>query len=266
MFDNLKCIKNKRTDMNKLDITKFTKVSLPLLLFIVGFSSCSTYPYAYYLDKKWKSHKNEKIVIMPMNYNTNNELSKNINYSQLVETSISNELKLDSFEVIHSENLVASLDSIKKSCGYFYNPMTGEPDTVVFKRFKAMTNDFAFKKLGANFILYPYFIYTLAYLGNSRVAWHGRSFYNYWYGNWFGKVSALSLFVRIYDNKQEVVFRNAGGIMPLSRLNKGKIETIPIEEIKFDPEDVKVAVDIVFTPIRKYKKKKMMKIDSFDNW
>jgi hypothetical protein len=247
--------KHKITIMKKLLINRFAKVSLHLLLVIVGFSSCSTYPYAYYLETKWKPKRNEKIVIMPMNFNSENEFSKNINYTRLVEKEITNELKLDSFEVHSSKDLIASFDSIKLTCGKFFNPMTGEPDTVVFKRFKEMTNSFVFKKTGADVILYPSLWYTTAYLGNSSIAWHGRNIYNFWYGNWFGRVSALSLFIRFYDKNQNVVFRNAGGIMPLSRVNNG-VERIPFEEIIYDPKDVKIATNIALSPIRKYKKNK----------
>jgi len=222
-------------------------------LFVSLLNSCATntYPFSFYLDESSFKKDNGKVAIMPMNYYGDNSISHYKEFTKLIEDSIVVNLKKIGFEVICTKELTTTIDSIKLSCGNLYNPINGEPDSIAFIKFKIATNNYIFQKYKTSFILYPSMLFTEAVMNNSRISWHGRRVYNYFYRGLYGKFPALSLYIKVYNDKSNILFVNAGGIMPLFRLNfrTGMIQSIPFDELIFDPKDVEKSIKTSLKPI-----------------
>lgn len=225
---------------------------LPILLLLMGFTACLKYPYPYRMNDVEPILANRKIAILPCNLMYENKYSQNLTRKRIIEDSIKSELNRSGFEVINQSEINKDIDSIQAIFGGFYNSKTGEIDTSIVNAFSKVAVTYVFSKHNVSAILIPYLRVTKAYLTSSGYAWDGRLVkYSWGIGNLRGYTNALSLYVRIFNSDQKIVFDNSGGIQPLSlfKVSAGGFVAVEDKSILSDPQDLRKAIKIVFKPI-----------------
>ncbi len=225
------------------------KKTLLYLLGILVFTSCSTYPYAFHLEETSGITSKKKIVVMPLNLSIESKYTKIDRVNKTVIDSVERKLRSYHFEVVSNELIKHDMDSLKESYGGFFSSKTGKADTSKVNSFYKNSMDFVIKKYDVTSILIPYLIVQNARIENHAINWHGRSVYSFRVGNATGNMPALSLYINIYDKNRKLIFDNAGGIQPLSKLNFLKFESISEDELLADPKDLSEAIKIVFEPV-----------------
>ena len=228
-----------------------------LLLVTLTQISCSTYPYSYHYHPTNDFMSTRKIAIMPFNLLSQNKYSNNRYIINSSIEAIINELQNMKFEYIEGTKINNVIDSLKNAFVNFYDAKTGKLDTSILHKFIDTSNKVLIEKYGVTSILYPYLIVAPAIINNSTFLWHGRA-YVVFSQSGRGQASALSLYVRIYDKNQEMIFDNAGGIQPLDKIYFNGFKEIDEKELLKNPNDIIEAVNIVFKPIKEEiaKKKK----------
>jgi hypothetical protein len=215
---------------------------------LITVFSCNTYPYTYHIGPVENITANKKIAILPSNFIVQGEISKIERVNSMITDSLERRFKKYKFEVIGVSQFGKEIDSIKASYGGFFDTNTGKADTVKVKDFHKKTTAFIINKYRVTSILYPYLTVTKAIVENSGIRWHGRS--RYVPGNIKGSVPALSLYIEIFDTKEKLIFDNAGGIQPLSKIDYfANTKSVNKDEILKDPADLHEALEIIFQPI-----------------
>lgn len=219
------------------------------LLIIVLISSCFSYPYVYHMDNIESIIVKRKIAIMPCNFIFENNYSKDLRIKNIIEDSLRIRLKQNGFEIINSNYLYKDIDSIKFKYDGFYNVKTGELDTSKVSGFRRDLIHCVCEKYKVTSILFPDLVVRKALIQNGGYCWDGRFYYSFGLSNTYGQTIALSLYVRIYDIDGNVVFDNAGGIQPLSKVRTPGFQDTKDNEILKKPKDLSKALHIIFEPL-----------------
>jgi hypothetical protein len=230
----------------------YLKISGKLITFsliLLSLHSCYTYPYLYNYDKKNDLLSERKIAVMPCNLVSANKYIEIQRIRDSITEGVVGELKSNGFNVIYGKDINEALDSLKFNFENLYNPKTGIPDTTVINKFIKTSNDLVINKFGVKYVLYPYLLIVPAHVTNSVTCWHGRQ-YGFSFASVQGQVSALSLYIKIYDKDYTRIFDNAGGIQPLDKIYAYGARRISDEELLKDPKDLNKALSIVFKPLR----------------
>jgi hypothetical protein len=229
-------------------LKKILRLSILTIVLLTLFS-CSNLPYLYQYNPSDDFLAERNIAIMPCNFFAINNYSVRKNVTNATIDAIKLELQINKFQFVEGEIIINSIDSLTKEFSNFFDPKTGIPDTSTINRYKKAINDMVFNKFGVTSILYPYIIVAPARIYNYAFRWHGRAFSIFPY-QVMGQASALSLYVKIYDKNQNLIFENAGGIQPLYKVTMAHLIGVNDDEIFKNPIDIHEATKIVFKPVR----------------
>jgi len=232
---------------------------LKYFLFLFVLLSICFSPKATLLYDQSKVFEEEfhgKINIIALNPLTLPEgLTEQGTAGQTFEDLITTRLKEAGFLVVSSKIYDEIWRREAETSGGYFDPISGKTDKAKLKTILIRTRDELIAKYRIDAILYPQIRIVEATFANDSAHWHGTSEYlgrtqsNFWSsGRTRGTVPALSLFVRIEDNKEKEIYVKAGGIQVLSKAGfKGGFVAIPHDEILSDDKRNEWAVDKALT-------------------
>jgi len=181
------------------------------------------------------------------------------------ESLLAAELRGAGFTVIASEQEQALWNSMTDSVGGFYDPKTGEVDTVKSR----IVWDKVYSRLRTNFgvdaIMYPSILIVLAKFNNGKAEWDGTSegvqkgkFWTFLSGtSHSGTTRALSISITLKDSNFVTLYLNAGGIQALDKVGPfGGFEPVSQEELFAKEERNVKAVRLALDPLLGRKKEK----------
>jgi len=171
---------------------------------------------------------------------------------QQFENLITTRLKEAGFSVIGSKIYDEIWRHETEASGGYFDPISGKTDKARLKNILTRTREELISKYRIDAILFPQIKVVEATFAHDSAHWHGTSEYlgRIESSNWRirGTVAALSLFVRIEDNKEREIYAYAGGIQVLLKAGfKGRLAPVPHDELLSDDKRNKWAVDIALT-------------------
>jgi hypothetical protein len=224
-----------------------------IALLLMVLSGCVKVPQ--FTDKPFTADRAEffrtvkVIALAPMSL-TNLKQADRIRAS--FEADLTEQLKGLGFTVLPSDKFGSLWDSLSKQEGGLYDPATGKrnDDKVKEIRKRVVTELAAQQQFDA--VLRPSIFVSAARFSGCTARWNGVE-QSIGSCSLSGRISVLSLLVRIENKEGNVLFRNAGGIQPNVRLKTGffqspQFEDLEEEFILYDPERNRVAVATALAP------------------
>jgi hypothetical protein len=171
---------------------------------------------------------------------------------QQFEALITTRLKEAGFSVIGSKIYDEIWRHEAEALGGYFDTISGKADKARLKSILTRTREELISKYRIDAILFPQIKVGGATFAHDSAHWHGTSEYlgriesSYWRIR--GTVGALSLFVRIEDNKEKEIYAYAGGIQVLVKADfKGRVARVPHDELLSDDRRNEWAVDKALT-------------------
>jgi len=172
--------------------------------------------------------------------------------AQKFEDLITAMLKEAGFSVVGSKIYDEIWRREAETSGGYFDPISGKADKAKLENIMTRTREQLVSKYRIDAILYPQIRKVEATFAHDSAHWHGTSEYlgRTESSSWRlrGTLAALSLFVRIEDNKEGEIYVKAGGIQVLSKAGfKGKFAAVPHDELLSDDKRNEWAVERALT-------------------
>ena len=225
-----------------------------LIFFSVFLISCSTYPYLYHFEQNNCLNSQQKIAVMPLNLIIENRFSKDERINKIIMDALIDRLRYTNNMVVDLRNNIVDFDSIKKQCEFFFDPYSGKLNINALDNYLKICNEYVAKNYGVCSTVYPSLIFTTAVADHYSIRWHGRQRYS----NYFGSLPAMSLYVKVVDSNNKMIFDHAGGLQLLIKFEWFSYSDLTVKDALKNPSDIEKSLDIIFKPVekRKYSKKK----------
>lgn len=172
-------------------------------------------------------------------------------------TLIESRLRKQGLTIVAPQQYTAVWEKLKQENGGFVDADTGERKEGDL----AIAMGQALKQLNAGFQLDAVFVPTVvvveAPFGSGRAVWDGTAqsiktggvMKGFFAGSPDGTLGALSLRLTVYNTSGDMIYRNAGGIEVLSKLEGKDFVLVPRQELFKDDERIRNAVKTALDPL-----------------
>jgi hypothetical protein len=219
--------------------SKKTKSIVLFSMLVLAIAGCAKIPQ--FTDKPFTVDKNEfyrTVKVIALEPLVMPEMKQTARVRAEIESNVIKILKEAGFTAIPSDKYEALWTSLSKQEGGLYDPVTGKKNDAKVKEMRGRIREELRTQHQVDAIMRTSVIMTSAHFTSCKARWHGTEqdigSCGFFTGNYYGKISVLSLLVQIEGREGTVVFMNAGGIQPAARLKAGLFTSAQFETIEDD--------------------------------
>lgn len=165
-----------------------------------------------------------------------------------LEAAIEDELRAAAIDVVPAAEVAPLVREIALAQGGFYDPVTGELDQAKEKAIEAEVERTLEERFHPDAVLHPALWIRQAGVFGDIASWDGFTQWalleSFWHAKgWRGRLSALSLVVKLTRPGGEALYAKAGGLQLLAKLDAdGEPYELPQAELFLEPKRTTAAV------------------------